>query len=251
MTSKQYVEYRDRGFWAYDIALGILLKHVIDIAEPLAATPDSEWLASAVSDWRVPAAISDYGLEIDKNWSATQLDVFVNLFHRACRSVDEREAIEAEEIESWTMLDGLHLSSRGAPKVFTAPVVELGRAIIALVEGTLPVAPSGTAWFYGVPQGRTTIGNAGLEASQLNSALTTSEQQENLEQIETESADFIFVTPERFTNQEFLADLRTKTIDFVVIDEAHCISEWGHDFRPPICPSGSLLRHSGHRRCWL
>lgn len=69
----QYVEYRGRGFWAYDVALGILLKHVIDIAEPLAATPDSEWLVSALSDWRVPAAISDYGLEIDKNWSPAQL----------------------------------------------------------------------------------------------------------------------------------------------------------------------------------
>jgi ATP-dependent DNA helicase RecQ len=77
--------------------------------------------------------------------------------------------------------------------------------------------------------------DAGLEASQLNSALTTSEQQENLQQIETENADFIFVTPERFTNQDFLAKLRTKAIDFVVIDEAHCISEWGHDFGQRIC----------------
>ena len=158
VTSKQYVEYRDRGFWAYDVALGILLKHVIDIAAPLTAAPDSEWLASAVSNWRVPAAISDYGFEIDKDWSATQLDVFVNLFDRACRSLNEREAIAAEEIESWKILDDLRLSSRGAPKVFTAPVVELGRAIIALVDGSLPAAPSGTAWFYGVPQGRITIG---------------------------------------------------------------------------------------------
>lgn len=49
--------------------------------------------------------------------------------------------------------------------------------------------------------------DAGLEASQLNSALTTSEHQQNLEQIKTEGTNFIFVTPERFTNQEFLADL--------------------------------------------
>jgi len=87
--------------------------------------------------------------------------------------------------------------------------------------------------------------DAGLEASQLNSALRTSEQQENLEQIETESNDFIFITPERFTNQEFLADLRTKTIDFVVIDEAHCISEWGHDFRPAYLSLGTAIRTLG------
>jgi ATP-dependent DNA helicase RecQ len=86
---------------------------------------------------------------------------------------------------------------------------------------------------------------AGIEASQLNSALTTSEHQQNLEQIKTESTDFIFVTPERFTNQEFLGDLRRKTVDLVVIDEAHCISEWGHDFRPAYLSLGSTIKTIG------
>ena len=59
---------------------------------------------------------------------------------------------------------------------------------------------------------------AGLEASQLNSALTTREHEENLEQIKTETNDFIFVTPERFTDPEFLSELRKRAINFVVID---------------------------------
>jgi ATP-dependent DNA helicase RecQ len=87
--------------------------------------------------------------------------------------------------------------------------------------------------------------DAGLEASQLNSALTTSEHQQNLGQIKTESTNFIFVTPERFTNQEFLADLRRKTVDLVVIDEAHCISEWGHDFRPAYLSVGAAIKTIG------
>src|SRR5687768_6939158 len=62
---------------------------------------------------------------------------------------------------------------------------------------------------------------AGLEAAQLNSALTTQEHEENLEQIKTEQSDFIFVMPERFTDRDFLEDLRKRTINFVVIDEAH------------------------------
>jgi ATP-dependent DNA helicase RecQ len=86
---------------------------------------------------------------------------------------------------------------------------------------------------------------AGLDASQLNSALTTSEHQQNLEQIKTESTDFIFVTPERFTSVDFLADLRRKTVDFVVIDEAHCISEWGHDFRPAYLSLGAAIKSIG------
>jgi ATP-dependent DNA helicase RecQ len=79
----------------------------------------------------------------------------------------------------------------------------------------------------------------------LNSALTTEEHEENLEQIKTEKSDFIFVTPERFTNQEFLGDLRKRDINFVVIDEAHCISEWGHDFRPAYLSLGAAVKTLG------
>ena len=87
--------------------------------------------------------------------------------------------------------------------------------------------------------------NTGLEAAQLNSALTTQEQDENLEQIKTEKSDFVFVTPERFTDQKFLAELRKDAINFVVIDEAHCISEWGHDFRPAYLSLGAAVKSLG------
>jgi ATP-dependent DNA helicase RecQ len=87
--------------------------------------------------------------------------------------------------------------------------------------------------------------DAGIEAAQLNSALTTEEREENLEQIKTEQSDFIFVTPERFTDNEFLADLRKRNINFVVIDEAHCISEWGHDFRPAYLSLGAAVKTLG------
>lgn len=87
--------------------------------------------------------------------------------------------------------------------------------------------------------------DAGLEASQLNSALSTAEARENLDEIRTRSSDFIFVTPERFTSKEFLADLRKQSIDFVVIDEAHCISEWGHDFRPAYLSLGAAVKTLG------
>jgi ATP-dependent DNA helicase RecQ len=86
---------------------------------------------------------------------------------------------------------------------------------------------------------------AGLEASQLNSALTTQEREENLEEIKSEKSDFIFVTPERFTDQEFLRELRKRDISFVVIDEAHCISEWGHDFRPAYLFLGAAIKTLG------
>ena len=86
----------------------------------------------------------------------------------------------------------------------------------------------------------------GLEALQVNSALPATEQRSALGQIEEQESDFVFTTPERLSNPEFLATLRGTKIDFVVIDEAHCISHWGHDFRPAYLAIRSALDALGN-----
>jgi ATP-dependent DNA helicase RecQ len=84
-----------------------------------------------------------------------------------------------------------------------------------------------------------------IPAALLNSSLTASMQREVLSQLEAGFDGLLYVAPERFFAASFQSVLEKLNVRLFAIDEAHCISQWGHDFRPEYAQLGAVRERLG------
>ena len=85
------------------------------------------------------------------------------------------------------------------------------------------------------------LNERGISAAFLNSTLSAADQREVIQQMERGVYKLVYVAPERFQHHHFISALQRTEISLIAVDEAHCISRWGHNFRPHYARLGEYL----------
>lgn len=92
------------------------------------------------------------------------------------------------------------------------------------------------------------LARRGIAAARFDSTLDRDEACEVIRSLRRQALKILYVSPERLANERFINAIKGVTIDLLAVDEAHCISQWGHNFRPDYLRIAKMAEQLGARR---
>ena len=92
----------------------------------------------------------------------------------------------------------------------------------------------------------------GIDAAYINSSLDRQTRETRYDEVASGKYRLLYVTPERFRKEDFRRIIAKRDVTLLAIDEAHCVSQWGHDFRPDYSRVGEIREQLGlsHHDCF-
>jgi len=169
--------------------------------------------------------------------------------HRARAAAEEHfghtSLLPGQEEAMRALLDGhdvLLVSPTGSGKSLTYQVAGV------LMKGITVVVSPLLALQHDQIQGLLEEGNDRLNAARISSAESDAEREEALERARAGEVEFLFLSPEQLANPDVRAEIASLKPSLVAVDEAHCVSAWGHDFRPDYFRLGEMIEELGSPR---